>query len=38
MRNKLVDRPYLRYYNERLRFEIKSYGTVMLIVVEIPYN
>lgn len=40
MKNQLVDRQYLRYYNQRMRFEIKSYGsgTVVPIVVEIPHN
>lgn len=36
----LVPREYLRYYNERMRFEIKSngQGTVVPIVVEIPHE
>lgn len=40
MKNQLVDRQYLRYYNQRMRFEIKSNGTgtVVPIVVEIPHN
>ncbi len=40
MGNKLVDRQYLRYYNQRIRFEVKSQGTgfVVPIVVEIPHN
>ncbi|HRI28430.1 MAG TPA: C1 family peptidase [Chitinophagales bacterium] len=40
MKHQLVDRQYLRYYNQRMRFEIKSYGTgtVVPIVVEIPHN
>jgi hypothetical protein len=33
-------RQYLRYYNQRIRFEVKSNGsgTVVPIVVEIPHN
>jgi hypothetical protein len=40
MQNQLVDRQYLRYYNQRIRFEVKSNGsgTVVPIVVEIPHN
>jgi Domain of unknown function (DUF4384) len=40
MRDKLVDRQYLRYYNQKIRFEVKSNGTgtVVPIVVEIPHN
>lgn len=40
LKNKLVNRQYLRYYNERMRFEVKSYntGTVVPIVLEIPHN
>jgi Papain family cysteine protease/Domain of unknown function (DUF4384) len=40
MGNQLVDRQYLRYYNEHIRFEVKSHGTgfVVPIVVEIPHN
>lgn len=40
MKDKLVHRNYLRYYNQRMRFEVKSYGTgtVVPIVVELPHN
>lgn len=40
MKTQLVPRNYLRYYNQRLRFEIKSngLGTIVPIVVEIPHN
>ena len=40
MGTQLVDRQYLRYYNQRIRFEVKSQGTgfVVPIVVEIPHN
>lgn len=40
MAPQLVKREYLRYYNKRMRFEIKSYGsgTVVPIVLEIPHN
>lgn len=40
MKNDLVPRDYLRYYNQRMRFEIKSNGSgsVVPLVVEIPHN
>lgn len=40
MEDKLVHREHLRYYNQRMRFEVKSYGTgtVVPIVVELPHN
>ncbi len=40
MQDKLVDRQYLRYYKDEIRFEVQSYGsgTVVPIVVEIPHN
>jgi hypothetical protein len=40
MKDKLVHREHLRYYNQRMRFEVKSYGTgtVVPIVVELPHN
>jgi hypothetical protein len=36
----MVSRQHLRYYNEQIRFEVKSYGsgTIVPIVVEIPHN
>jgi C1A family cysteine protease len=40
MKNDLVPRDYLRYYNQKMRFEIKSNGSgfVVPLVVEIPHN
>ena len=40
MGDKLVDRQYLRYYNQHIRFEVKSHNTgfIVPIVVEIPHN
>lgn len=40
LKSQLVPRDYLRYYNQRLRFEIKSngFGSIVPIVVEIPHN
>ena len=40
MGDKLVAREHLRYYNQRIRFEVKSNGTgsVVPLVVEIPHN
>jgi hypothetical protein len=40
MKKDLVPRDYLRYYNQKMRFEIKSNGSgfVVPLVVEIPHN
>jgi hypothetical protein len=40
MKNDLVPRDALRYYNQKMRFEIKSNGSgsVVPLVVEIPHN